>query len=141
MKKEIDKESNHLCTHDDPENYCAMPKQRRGLHVFCATCFSHNHIDEPAEDTISNVNLNAKAPSALDIQIGGSHYKDYAIQPAEFFIKNKVPGHKTDIIRRILRYDHPTGQGRKDLIKAKHEIDLILELDPSIPQSKNNEDS
>lgn len=32
------------------------------------------------------------------------------------------------IIRRILRYDHPTGKGVEDLQKIKHEVDLILEL-------------
>ena len=64
-----------------------------------------------------------------DIQVGGSHYTQYAIQPYEFFIKNQIPHHKSAIIRRILRYDHPSGKGIIDLEKINHEIELILELD------------
>lgn len=66
---------------------------------------------------------------ALDIQIGGSHYKHYKIQPYEFFIRNQIPHHKAAIIRRILRYDHSTGDGLLDLQKIKHEVDLIIELE------------
>lgn len=67
--------------------------------------------------------------SALKNQVGGSHYKDYKIQPYEFFIENGIPYHKAAIIKRILRYDHPTGGGLEDLKKIKHEIDLIIELE------------
>ena len=67
--------------------------------------------------------------SALDTQVGGSHYKQYKIQPKEFFIKNQIPSHKATIIERILRYDHPTGKGMEDLEKIKHEVDLIVEIE------------
>lgn len=67
--------------------------------------------------------------SALDTQVGGSHYKQYKIQPYEFFLKNQIPHHKAAVIRRILRYDHPTGKGMEDLEKIKHEIDLIVEIE------------
>jgi len=66
---------------------------------------------------------------SLDKQVGGSHYKDYVIQPFEFFQVNKIPFHKADIIKRILRYDHPTGKGAEDLAKIRHELDLIEEID------------
>lgn len=62
----------------------------------------------------------------FDKQIGGNHYRGYVIEPYEFLFKNKIPHHKAAIIRRILRYDHPTGKGREDLEKIKHEIDLII---------------
>lgn len=67
--------------------------------------------------------------SALDKQIGGNHYKQYKIQPYVFFIRNQIPHHKAAVIRRILRYDQPTGKGLEDLEKIKHEIDLIIELE------------
>jgi len=65
---------------------------------------------------------------ASKIQIGGDHYKNYKIQPFEFFVKNQIPFHKADIIKRILRYNQPTGKGLQDLEKIKHELDLILEF-------------
>lgn len=61
-------------------------------------------------------------------QVGGSHYKQYIIQPYEFFFHNKIPHHKAAIVRRILRYDHPTGKGLEDLNKIQHEIELIKHL-------------
>ena len=66
---------------------------------------------------------------ALSKQVGGSHYKQYKIQPYEFFIKNQIPHHKAAIIRRILIYDHPTGKGMEDVQKIKHEVDLIIQLE------------
>lgn len=61
-------------------------------------------------------------------QVGGNHYKQYKIQPYEFFYKNNIPHHKAAIIRRILRYDHPTGKGMTDLDKIVHEVELIKKL-------------
>ena len=61
-------------------------------------------------------------------QVGGAHYKQYKIQPYEFFFKNKIPHHKAAIIRRILRFDHPTGKGVQDLDKISHEVELIKKL-------------
>lgn len=74
--------------------------------------------------------------SALDKQVGGSHYKDYKIQPYKFFLFNKIPHHKAAIIRRILRYDFPTGKGLEDLNKIKHEVDLIIELEEWIDEEE-----
>lgn len=67
--------------------------------------------------------------SAFDSQVGGSHYKQYKIQPYTFFYENNIPHHKAAIIRRILRFDHETGKGLQDLEKIKHECDLIAELE------------
>lgn len=66
---------------------------------------------------------------ASDKQIGGEHYKNFAIQPFEFFIKNSLPFHKADIIKRIMRYDLPGGKGLEDLAKVIHEIEMIIEFE------------
>ena len=70
----------------------------------------------------------ADKANPFDKQVGGSHYKQYAIQPYEFFYKNNIPHHKAAIIRRILRFDHPTGKGLTDLDKIIHEVELIKKL-------------
>lgn len=70
-----------------------------------------------------------KEVKALGTMVGGSHYLGYKIQPFEFFIANQLPFHKADIIKRIMRYDLPTGKGIEDLKKIKHEIDLIIQLE------------
>lgn len=69
------------------------------------------------------------ANNPLDIQVGGNHYKNFKIQPFEFYHANQLPFHKADIIKRIMRYDMPTGKGLEDLQKIKHEIDLIIQLE------------
>lgn len=75
------------------------------------------------------VNPYPQKQDALSRQVGGSHYKQYKIQPYEFFIANQIPHHKAAIIRRILRYDHPTGKGLEDLKKIQHEVELIIQLE------------
>jgi hypothetical protein len=63
---------------------------------------------------------------ALDEQIGGAHYKDFPIQPAEFIEKNKIPFLDGCVIKRMCR--HGNKNGAEDLRKAIHEIRLILQL-------------
>ena len=67
--------------------------------------------------------------SALNVQVGGDHYKNFKIQPFEFFIANQLPFHKADIIKRIMRYDLPSGKGLQDLEKIIHEVALIKEIE------------
>ena len=64
-------------------------------------------------------------PAALDVQIGGSHYKDYAIQPIEFFMANKLTYEVCATIKYVMR--HQNKNGREDLEKAKHTIDIMIE--------------
>ena len=67
-----------------------------------------------------------KVETALNTQIGGEHYKKNAIQPVEFITKNKLGFLEGCIIKRICRYEDKNG--REDLEKIKHEIDLLIEL-------------
>ena len=67
-----------------------------------------------------------KIETALDTQIGGEHYKKCAIQPVEFITKNKLGFLEGCVIKRICRYEDKNGL--EDLKKAKHEIDLLIEL-------------
>lgn len=63
--------------------------------------------------------------AALDVQVGGGHYKDYAIQPIEFFMANKIPYAEAAIIKYAMR--HASKNGKEDLEKAKHLIDILIE--------------
>jgi len=60
-------------------------------------------------------------------QIGGSHYKDMKIQPAQFINENNLPFAEGNAIKYICRHAH---KGEiQDLEKAKHYIDMIIERD------------
>jgi hypothetical protein len=64
--------------------------------------------------------------SALKKQRGGDHYKKYKIQPIEFIHANDIPFMEGNVIKYICR--HREKNGLEDLLKAKHYIDLIIEL-------------
>ena len=62
-------------------------------------------------------------------QVGGTHYKDMKIQPSEFINKNKLLFAEGNAIKYICR--HSSKGGAKDLEKAKHYIDMIIDRDYS----------
>jgi len=64
--------------------------------------------------------------STLEIQIGGTHYKDFAIQPLEYIHKNELSFAAGNIIKYVSRFDKKNGI--EDLEKAKHYIDFLIEM-------------
>ena len=64
---------------------------------------------------------------ALGRQIGGSHYKDFKIQPVEFIHANNLGFLEGCIIKRICRWR--AKDGIRDLEKIKHEVDLLIQLE------------
>ena len=60
-----------------------------------------------------------------DIQIGGTHYRDMAIQPSEFIYRNKLNWLQGNAIKYICR--HAAKGGLQDLRKAKHYLNLLIE--------------
>lgn len=66
--------------------------------------------------------------SALDVQVGGEHYKACAIQPVQFIEANRLGFLEGCVVKRLARHDKPTGKGRQDIEKAIHELQLLLEL-------------
>ena len=65
--------------------------------------------------------------SALDYQVGGSHYRDKAIQPVEFIHANNLGFCEGNVVKYITR--HKEKNGIEDLKKAKHYIDLLIEME------------
>jgi len=65
--------------------------------------------------------------SALDRQIGGGHYKQFAIQPVEFIHKNALPFIEGNCIKYLCRWRDKGGIA--DLEKVKHYVDLLIELE------------
>ena len=64
---------------------------------------------------------------ALDRQEGGDHYKDMPIQPVEFIHANAIGYFEGNVIKYITRWRKKNGFA--DLEKAKHYIDLLIELE------------
>jgi hypothetical protein len=62
-----------------------------------------------------------------DKQIAGSHYKKYKIQPSKFVVENKLLYPEGCAIKYIIR--HQDKNGKEDLQKAIHFIEMIIERD------------
>lgn len=68
-----------------------------------------------------------EAPKATQQQVGGSHYRDMKIQPIEFIHANGLNFFQGNIVKYIARYKQKNG--KEDLLKARHYIDLLIELE------------
>jgi hypothetical protein len=64
--------------------------------------------------------------SALDEQVSGSHYKNKVIQPVEYIYMNNIGYMEGNVIKYISRWQDKGGLN--DLLKAKHYIELLIEL-------------
>jgi hypothetical protein len=65
--------------------------------------------------------------SALKQQVSGSHYKDKVIQPVEYIHLNNIGYMEGNVIKYVSRWRDKGGIA--DLQKAKHYIDLLIELE------------
>lgn len=64
---------------------------------------------------------------ALDKQEGGGHYKGLKIQPVEYITANSIPYLEGNVIKYVTR--HKSKNGKEDILKAIHYLELILELE------------
>jgi hypothetical protein len=65
--------------------------------------------------------------SALEKQIKGDHYKSLTIQPVEYIHANNIPFLEGNVIKYVTRWRNKNGIA--DLEKAKHYIELLIELE------------
>ena len=81
--------------------------------------------------------------SALDIQVGGDHYKGMSIQPMQYSMANGLDACQHTAIKYITRFRQKGGI--QDLEKAKHCIDMLIEFEllnaPAEPASLIDDDS
>ena len=65
--------------------------------------------------------------SSLTDQIGGTHYKEFKIQPIEFCFVNNIPYIEATAIKYLCRWRKKNGV--EDLEKAKHFIQLLIDME------------
>jgi hypothetical protein len=67
-------------------------------------------------------------------QVGGGHYREFAIQPAEFCHRNRLGFLESCVVKYVCR--HGAKAGREDVLKAIHYLELLLEWEyPDAPCS------
>jgi hypothetical protein len=68
-----------------------------------------------------------EAFDALGKQIAGNHYKELPIQPVEYIHANAIGYFEGNVIKYVSRWRKKNGIA--DLEKAKHYIDLLIQLE------------
>ena len=68
-----------------------------------------------------------EAFNALSMQVGGSHYKDMPIQPVEYIHANAMGYLEGNVVKYVSRWRNKNGIA--DLEKAKHYIELLIDLE------------
>ena len=77
----------------------------------------------------------------MNVQYGGNHYKDRAIQPWEVWAAYDMDGWEASATKYLLRYKDK-GKPLEDLLKCKHNIEYLIareERKLNNVQSKNEE--
>ena len=69
----------------------------------------------------------------LDKQVAGDHYKKLKIQPIEYIHANNIPFAEGSAIKYLTRWRDKGGIA--DLEKAKHFIELLIELEKKNDQA------
>jgi len=81
-------------------------------------------LDEMVKDAEE---LDLYEEKARDKMIGGDHYRQGGIQPIEYIHANNLSFCEGNVIKYISRWRYK--DGLKDLEKAKHYIELLMELE------------
>jgi hypothetical protein len=66
---------------------------------------------------------------ALTVQVAGNHYKQLAIQPVQYIHANKIGYFEGNVIKYVSRWRDKGGVA--DLEKARHYIDMLIQLEQS----------
>ena len=78
---------------------------------------------KPVQAQVVNANPSV---TANDRQVGGTHYKDKAIQPWDYIVANKLGYLEGTIIGYVSRWQDKGGI--EDLRKARHCLDKLIEV-------------
>ena len=70
-----------------------------------------------------------KMRGALTQQVAGTHYRDMVIQPVEYVHANGLGYFEGNVIKYVSRWRKKGGIS--DLMKAKHYVEILIELESS----------
>lgn len=113
----------------DYDEGCPSRGERRATARRSSKAFSFDPLTAEEEQEFRTA-LDKPAPAdpkATDTQVGGSHYKGLAIQPAEYCQRNRLPYCESNVVKYVTR--HREKNGREDIEKAIHYLQLLLEIE------------
>ena len=83
-------------------------------------------IDENDYEYLEGSKL--RVAETLFEQVGGDHYSKLAIQPVEYITANKLSYLAGNVVKYVTRYKSK-GTPLQDLKKARHYIDMLIEME------------
>jgi hypothetical protein len=87
-------------------------------------------MDEQEQERIESLNhqfqLAKKPREANDVQEGGTHYKDNAIQPWDYIESNRLSYLEGNVVKYVSRWR--VKGGIEDLRKAQHYLQKLIEV-------------
>lgn len=113
-----------------------MTIEKADAATWCMNCHHHqvSVACEPCSSCVDRANFQPKEmpiqmieKSALQVQEGGDHYKKLSIQPVEYIHANSLGFCEGSVVKYVTRWRDKGGV--KDLEKARHFIDLLIELE------------
>ncbi len=75
--------------------------------------------------------MNEDKDESLKRQVGGSHYKDLPVQPAEYVYRNGLGYHEGSIVYYATRWRMKNGI--EDLEKIAHHAQILIDLAKKYP--------
>lgn len=99
-------------------------------HKKCVDCnaeWTTADLESPCPACSSNVSAKEKVVPPLAKQVGGTHYKQFKIQPVEFCQVNNIGYCESSCIKYLCRWKDKGGID--DLKKAIHFIEMLVELE------------
>lgn len=80
---------------------------------------------KPNPHSLSGWDDEVEATSALDVQVGGGHYKSKGIQPVQYCMANDIGFMEGSVIKYVTRWKDKGGV--EDLKKARHFLDMLID--------------
>lgn len=81
----------------------------------------------PIQDLVTCAEEKHNPANPFAVQVAGDHYKKLKIQPIEFIHANGIPFAEGSVIKYVTRWRDKGGI--KDLEKARHFLDLLIDLE------------
>jgi len=96
-----------------------------------------NGLLEAVDNFINYGNPNElNLSTANETQIGGHHYKEKSIQPWDYIAANQLGYFEGNIIKYVTRWRDKGGTN--DLLKARHYLDKLIELEHNTSTAQNH---
>jgi hypothetical protein len=96
---------------------------------------TNKQVDQLKANIAAKSDFSLAGPSASSKQVGGDHYKDLPIQPVEYCQRNGLGFCESSVVKYVSRYKAKNGV--EDLRKARHFLDLLIEMREKDTASNN----